>query len=63
MIDANEYREIEKVQELGFTLVETDIEFETLINHDRGSLPNIRIANKNDLGSYFRNNKGVLFFS
>tara|TARA_R110000787_G_scaffold52409_1_gene123412 strand:- start:677 stop:1375 length:699 start_codon:yes stop_codon:yes gene_type:complete len=51
VIDVNKYREIEKVQELGFTLVETDIEFETLIDHDRGSLPNIRIANENDLGA------------
>jgi hypothetical protein len=51
VINVNEYREIEKVQELGFTLVETDIEFETIIDHDRGSLPNIRIANENDLES------------
>jgi len=49
VINVNEYREIEKVQELGFTLVETDIEFETIIDHDRGSLPNIRVANENDL--------------
>jgi len=51
IINANEYREIERVQELGFTLVETDVEFETIIDHDRGSLPNIRVANKNDLES------------
>ena len=51
VINANEYKEIERVQELGFTLVETDIEFETIIDHDRGSLPNIRVANKNDLES------------
>ena len=49
VINVNEYREIEKVQELGFMLVETDIEFETIIDHDRGSLPNIRVANENDL--------------
>jgi hypothetical protein len=54
IINVNEYREIEKVQESGFTLVETDIEFETLIDHDRGSLPSIRIANENDLESILK---------
>tara|TARA_R110000751_G_scaffold34323_1_gene85087 strand:+ start:68 stop:754 length:687 start_codon:yes stop_codon:yes gene_type:complete len=54
VIDVNEYKEIEKIQKLGFTLVETDIEFETMIDHDRGSIPSIRIANKNDLSAILK---------
>lgn len=49
LVNTNEYSKIEQVQDLGFILVETAIEFETIIDHHRESLPNIRIATDADL--------------
>jgi hypothetical protein len=49
VINADEYHKIEEIQRLGFSLVETAIEFETIIDHDRETLPTIREANIDDL--------------
>ena len=49
LVNANEYTKIEKIQELGFSLVETAIEFETIIYDERETLSCIREATEKDL--------------
>ena len=49
VVDVNSYSEIYKLQTEGFKIVETDIEFETLINTQYETKPNIRVAIKDDL--------------
>jgi len=48
VVPANAYRDIEIAQDLGFTLVETAIEFETLIDYMDPSMKEIRVATQDD---------------